>query len=108
MRKNGGFTDANDNTNDFTTSTPPVPRNSVSPVNPPPLAAAPVLMLSAYAANQFTFNLTGTSGSNYVVQVSTNLAASDWIPIFTNVSPFMFTDLDLTAPQKFYRGTVAP
>jgi hypothetical protein len=33
---------------------------------------------------------------------------TNWIPLFTNVSPFSFTDINLTAPQKFYRATVQP
>jgi endonuclease/exonuclease/phosphatase family metal-dependent hydrolase len=55
----------------------------------------------------FQFNLTGTAGATYIVQSSTNLANANWIPLFTNVSPFAFTDLNFSPPQKFYRA-VAP
>lgn len=52
--------------------------------------------------------VTGTATSNYVVQATANLAPANWIPLYTNVSPFIFTDINLTVPQKFYRTTVRP
>jgi len=54
--------------------------------------------------NGFGFNITGTTGATYVIQSSTNLASTNWIPVLTNVSPFAFTDLSLLPPQKFYRA----
>jgi hypothetical protein len=56
--------------------------------------------------NQFQFTVTGTVGSNYVVQVSTNLATSgNWVSLFTNASPFTFVDSNANSfPQKFYRA----
>jgi hypothetical protein len=52
--------------------------------------------------------ITGTASSNYVVQVTTNLAPANWVGQFTNASPFAFTDTDVTSPQKFYRAIVQP
>jgi endonuclease/exonuclease/phosphatase family metal-dependent hydrolase len=69
----------------------------------PAILNAPVL-----SAGQFQMLVTGTVSSNYVVQATTNLAPANWVPKFTNVSPFIFTDATLTAPQKFYRAVVQP
>jgi endonuclease/exonuclease/phosphatase family metal-dependent hydrolase len=72
------------------------------------VATAAVLTSVAFTNGQFAFTLSGSLGASYVVQTSTNLAATNWIPVFTNVSPFIFTDANLTAPQKFYRAIVQP
>lgn len=106
FRKNGGFTDANDNTNDFTTLTPPSPRNSASSANPP---SVPVVTLTTatFVANSFSFTVTGTPGSNYVIQVSTNLSINNWASIYTNTAPFTFTN-PANSPQSFYRAITLP
>jgi len=55
--------------------------------------------------NQFQFTVTGTAGSNYVVQAATNLGLGSWTPVATNQSPFMFTDPNTgSSPQRFYRA----
>jgi len=109
LRKNGGLTDSNDNANDFTTLSPPAPRNSASPANPPSTpATAAVLSAPSFNNNQFQMLVTGTASSNYVMLAATNLTVTNWIPLFTNTSPFIFTDANLTTPQKFYRATVQP
>jgi hypothetical protein len=66
----------------------------------------PALTAVAFTNGQLSFAVNGSSGANYVVQTSTNL--TDWIPVFTNVSPFIFTDADVSAPQKFYRAVPPP
>ena len=111
LRKNGGYTETNNNTNDFTTLSPPTPRNTNSPANPPssPPAAAPVFSQWGFAAGQFQTLLTGTAGSNYIVQASTNLATTNWVSLRTNASPFTFADTNASAfPGRYYRGVVAP
>lgn len=109
LRKNGGLTDSKDNANDFTTATPPAPRNSVSSANPPSTPATNAILSAAvFSAGQFQMFVTGTAGSNYVVQVTTNLAPANWVPKSTNASPFTFTDTNLTAPHKFYRAVSPP
>jgi len=81
--------------------------NSISsPANPP--ATNAVLSAPVFSAGQFQMLVTGTATSNYVVQVTTNLALANWAGQFTNPSPFTFTDANLTAPQKFYRVIVQP
>ena len=73
-----------------------------------PPAVSAVLSAPDFNDGRFQMLVTGSTGSNYVIQISTNLGATGWIPLFTNIAPFSFTDLDLTAPQKFYRATVQP
>jgi len=59
--------------------------------------------------NQFLLTVTGTAGSNYVIQVSTNLSASNWVSLFTNAAPFTFTDSNAANfPQGFYRAVALP
>jgi hypothetical protein len=55
--------------------------------------------------NQFQFTVTGTAGSNYVVQVAHDLSSSTtWLSLFTNTSPFTFVDSYAQRfPQRFYR-----
>ncbi len=55
----------------------------------------------------FTLGVTGTITANYILQTSTNLSSTNWLPVFTNTSPFSFSESNLIAPQKFYRA-VAP
>jgi endonuclease/exonuclease/phosphatase family metal-dependent hydrolase len=71
----------------------------------PPILTSP----SITSSNQFQFTVTGTAGSNYIVQVSTNLSETNWISLFTNTAPFTFTDSNATAfPQGFYRAVLSP
>jgi endonuclease G len=79
----------------------------LSATNPP--AAQPAISAPVFANNQFQFTLTGTTGSNYIVQAATNLAAPNWIPLVTNTAPFVFiqSNANLFA-QRFYRAVVAP
>jgi DNA/RNA endonuclease G (NUC1) len=68
-------------------------------------AIAPTLSSFTFISNQFQFTVTGTAGSNYVVQATTNLTSPNWIPVFTNTAPFVFTQLNTPAfSQRFYRS----
>lgn len=71
-------------------------------------ATAAILSAPVFSGGQFQMLVTGTASSNYVVQVTTNLAPANWVGQFTNSSPFSFTDASLTLPQKFYRAIVQP
>jgi Immunoglobulin domain/Immunoglobulin I-set domain len=57
-------------------------------------------------SNSLQFQLAGSSGSNYVIQSSSNLF--QWTPILTNTAPsglFNFTATNLTGfPLQFYRA----
>lgn len=72
------------------------------------IPASPATLGSpAYNANnQFQLTVTGSAGSNYVVQVATNLSApTTWSSLFTNASPFTFVDSNAqNFPQRFYRA----
>ena len=64
------------------------------------------LSAPTYTTNQFQFTVTGTAGSNYVVQVATNLASpTTWLSLFTNASPFTGVDSNAHShSQRFYRA----
>jgi len=67
-----------------------------------------ILSAPAYRTDGvFQFNLTGTAGSNYVIEASTNL--TDWTPLATNTSPFTFADTNaVNVPLQFYRARLLP
>jgi hypothetical protein len=55
--------------------------------------------------NQFQFTVTGTVGTDYVVQVSTNLATADWVSLLTNAAPYTFVETNAHGfPHRFYRA----
>jgi DNA/RNA endonuclease G (NUC1) len=69
---------------------------------------APSFSSLTFTNNQFQFTVNGTAGTNYVVQVTTNLAAPDWKPFLTNAAPFFFVETNAgTFDQRFYRAVVA-
>lgn len=81
---------------------------TVSPGNPPP-AAATLSAPSLNTSGQFQFLVSGSVGSNYVIQVSTNLSLTDWLPIRTNAAPFTFIETNSTSSsQRFYRAVALP
>lgn len=71
-------------------------------------AAAPILSGGATMTNGlFQLSLTGTDGASYIIQSSTNLV--QWIPIYTNICPFVFTDSSATNyTSRFYRAVAGP
>jgi hypothetical protein len=72
------------------------------------LVATPAFLSQAtFANNQFQFSINGTTGITYVVQSSADVVSSNWNSIFTNVSPFTFTNASPTGLQQFYRA-IAP
>jgi hypothetical protein len=67
-----------------------------------PTTIQPTLTQSAYAAGQFSFNVSGAVNQQYVVQASTNLV--DWVSVQTNTAPFTFVDANAGQfSQRFYR-----
>jgi hypothetical protein len=55
------------------------------------------------AGGQFSFTVVGQSGSQYVVQASSDLV--NWIPLMTNASPFTMVDTNAGAlPARFYQA----
>ena len=59
---------------------------------------------------QFGFDVSGPSGSDVVIQASTDLQT--WIPLQTNLlgsGPFYFSDTHSSGNvQRFYRGLLLP
>jgi hypothetical protein len=67
------------------------------------VASIPAMLGNATrTGGQFSFLVSGNTGSNYVVQASSDLV--HWAPISTNTAPFMFVDTNTAAYcQRFYR-----
>jgi len=66
-------------------------------------SAAATLTQTVFANGQYSFNVSGTPGSQYVVQTSNNLM--DWVSAETNTSPFTFVDANAGQyNQRFYRA----
>lgn len=77
------------------------------PGNSPP--AQPMLSQPALNGDALTFTLSGTPGTNYVIQFATNLAGGNWISLRTNAAPFSFSDSNVPVfPQRFYRAIWQP
>jgi hypothetical protein len=72
-------------------------------VNFTPQLVAPPLATSG----NFQINLTGVSGSRYIVQSATNLNSPIWISLTTNSAPFIFQEAK-NLPQRFYRAIYLP
>jgi len=80
----------------------------VLPGGVPPVLP-PVLTNLAIISGQFQFQVTGSIGTNYIVQAATDLGLSNWVALRTNAAPFTFVESNVfTRPQRFYRGLVAP
>jgi hypothetical protein len=66
-------------------------------------AGVPVLRTPVYSGSVFSFSVTGITGSNCVIQVSTNLVK--WTSLQTNTVPFQFTDSKANQfSKRFYRA----
>ena len=57
------------------------------------------------AGGKFSLSVSNDAGATIVIQASTNLVS--WLPVYTNVAPFTFTNFDTTNYQlRFYRALV--
>lgn len=76
------------------------------------LPQSPVISAPAHLSNnQFQMLVAGVAGQNYTVQMTTNLASTNWSSIYlTNPSSgtFLFTDPNATNKQRSYRVWVGP
>ena len=76
---------------------------SVSPVT----VVAATLTSARQTNGQFAFLVTGTVGSNYVVQASSDM--KNWSVVMTNAAPFTFTEPNASSfNQRFYRAYSQP
>jgi Tfp pilus tip-associated adhesin PilY1 len=79
---------------------------TVPPEPSPPVLGQPVRL----SGNLFRFQLSGQTGQNYIVQVSTNLGLTNWLTlVVTNLSasPVLIQDSQATDQERFYR-VIAP
>jgi hypothetical protein len=68
---------------------------------------APELRVPALTGGQFSFNLTGVAGYEYVIEASADLAT--WQPVQTNAAPFTFTQTNAAGySQEYYRAVSFP
>jgi hypothetical protein len=69
-----------------------------------------VLSLPTYLAGTgYHFSVAGLACLNYIVQASTNLAASNWVSLATNAPPFTFVDTNAdNYVKRFYRAVYWP
>ena len=59
-----------------------------------------------FGSSQFAFIINGASNVNYTVQVSTNLALTNWTPLDSfqlTTNPFPVVDTHATNSPRFYR-----
>ena len=70
---------------------------------------APAVSSISTAGGQFSFRFSGQAGPDYAIETSTNL--TQWNNIFITNSPalpFVWTDTNSAAPQRFYRVKLGP
>lgn len=66
---------------------------------------APTFAALTLTNNQFRFMVNGWTGTNYIVQSTTNLATPNWISVATNVAPFVFIQSNANLfGKQFYRA----
>jgi hypothetical protein len=68
----------------------------------------PLVLSAAVTGGQFTLQLTGTEGQSYTVELSTNLAAGNWTPVYTNTQSggvFTFATNTSANISTFFRVT---
>jgi hypothetical protein len=76
-------------------------------INPRPTISAP----ERSSNNQFQMTVNGSSGQNYTVQMSTNLATTNWSSLLVTNPPagsFLFKDVNATNAARFYRVLIGP
>jgi len=82
------------------------PTNVVLNITVYPTGSSAMTRPQRFGSQQFGFNVAGSIGVSYTLQVSTNLAAGGWVPLYsfqlTN-SPMPITDFTATNAPRFYR-----
>jgi hypothetical protein len=68
---------------------------------------APELSATTFVGGQLSFNLTGVTGYQYVIEASPDLIF--WQPLQTNVAPFTFTTTNAAGySQEYFRAAFIP
>jgi hypothetical protein len=61
-----------------------------------------------WPATRTHITVNGWTGTNYVVQATTNLTTANWISLATNPAPFQFIQSNAnTFNQRFYRAKIS-
>jgi hypothetical protein len=72
----------------------------------------PMLSLLSWITNRFTMRLSGAPRQNYTLQVSTNLAGTNWTSLFLTNNPdigtFIVRDPNASDRQRLYRILIGP
>ncbi len=82
------------------------PTNIVLDITVYPTGSSAMTRSQRFGSQQFGFNVVGSVGVSYTLQVSTNLAAGNWAPLYTfqlTNSPMPVTDFSATNAARFYR-----
>jgi hypothetical protein len=72
----------------------------------------PMLLTPSWRTNRFTMRLFGATDQNYTIQMSTNLAGTNWLSLYItnnlNSSSYLVADPHATNGQQFYRVLIGP
>jgi len=82
------------------------PTNVVLNITVYPYGSSAMTQPQRSGSQQFGFNVAGSIGVSYTLQVSTNLASTNWAPLYTfqlTNSPMPVTDSTATNTPRFYR-----
>jgi hypothetical protein len=82
------------------------PTNATLNVIVYPLGTPLISQPQRISSTQFSFNINGALNVNYTVQVSTNLASTNWFNLQTfqlTTNPFPILDVQATNSPRFYR-----
>ncbi len=107
---NGGFQDNLDTHGYVDLSAPHIvsipPTNVVLNLTVFPLGTPAITSPQRFSATQFGFTINGATNVNYTVQVSTNLASTNWSSLTSfqmTTNPFPVVDTGATNSPRFYR-----
>ncbi len=82
------------------------PTNAVQNIIVYPYGSSAMTRPQRFGSQQFSINVVGSVGVSYTLQVSTNLASTNWTPLYTfqlTNSPMPVTDFSATNTPRFYR-----
>jgi hypothetical protein len=82
------------------------PTNVVLNITVYPYGSSALTQPQRFGSQQFGFNVAGSIGVSYTLQVSTNLASTNWSALYTfqlTNSPMPITDFTATNAPRFYR-----
>ena len=82
------------------------PTNAVLNLTVYPFGTPVISALQRSSPTQFRFNITGATNVSYTVQVSTNLASTNWLNLLSFsliTNPFPVVDVSATNKARFYR-----